>query len=76
MTAVAAGITDAFVDRLAHRAQEAEELRRLPADTVAELSESGFIDLLRPARHGGQQAEFRAIFDPVRRMAHGCASTA
>ncbi len=76
MTAVAEGVTDAFVHRLAHRAQEAEELRRLPADTVAELSESGFTELLRPARYGGQQAEFRAIFAPVRRMAHGCASTA
>ena len=71
-----AGISDAFVERLAQRAQEAEELRRLPAATVAELKESGFIDLLKPARYGGQQAEFRAILDPVRQMAHGCASTA
>ena len=71
-----AGISDAFVERLAQRAQEAEELRRLPAATVAEFKESGFIDLLKPARYGGQQAEFRAILDPVRRMAHGCASTA
>ena len=71
-----AGISDAFVERLAQRAQEAEELRRLPAATVAELKESGFVDLLKPARYGGQQAEFRAILDPVRRMAHGCASTA
>lgn len=71
-----AGISDAFVSQLAQRAQEAEELRRLPAATVAELKESGFIDLLKPARYGGQQADFRAIFDPVRRMAHGCASTA
>ena len=71
-----AGISDSFVERLAQRAQEAEELRRLPAATVAELKESGFIDLLKPARYGGQQAEFRAIFDPVRQMAHGCASTA
>ena len=71
----AAGITDAFVDRLAKRAQEAEELRRLPADTVAEIIASGFTELLKPARYGGQQAEFRAILDPVRRMAHGCASS-
>lgn len=72
----AAGITDAFVSRLAQRAQEAEELRRLPAETVAELTASGFTELLKPARYGGRQAEFRAILDPVRRMAHGCASTA
>lgn len=73
---MAAGVTDAFVERLGQRAQQAEELRRLPAATVAELIESGFFDLLRPTRYGGQQAEFAAIFDPVRRMAHGCASTA
>ncbi|MGB9308747.1 MAG: acyl-CoA dehydrogenase family protein, partial [Mycobacterium sp.] len=65
-----------FVERLADRAQEAEELRRLPAATVAEFRESGFADLLKPARYGGQQAEFKAILEPVREMAHGCASTA
>jgi alkylation response protein AidB-like acyl-CoA dehydrogenase len=76
MTAIAAGITDDFVDRLTQRAQEAEELRRLPADSVKELQESGLFDLLRPARYGGQQAEFKAILDPVRRLGHGCTSTA
>jgi len=76
MTAIATGITDAFVHRLAERAQEAEELRRLPEATVAELHESGLFDLLRPARYGGRQAEYQEILDPVRRMAHGCASTA
>lgn len=76
MTAVAPGSTDALISRLADRAQEAEALRRLPAATVSELSESGFTDLLRPARYNGHEADFRAIFDPVRRMAHGCASTA
>ena len=29
-----------------------------------------------PARYGGRQAAFPAILDPVRRMAHGCASSA
>ncbi len=69
-------ITDDFVERLHQRAQEAEDLRRLPEATVTELCESGFTELLKPAGYGGQQAEFTAIFDPVRRMAHGCASTA
>lgn len=76
MANLTGGITDTWVKGLAHRAQEAEEMRRLPAATVAELIESGFTELLKPARHGGRQAEFSAIFDPVRRMAHGCASTA
>jgi len=65
-----------FVARLAARAPEAEQLRRLPAATLAEFVESGLADLLRPARFGGRQADFPAILDPVRKMAHGCASTA
>src|SRR5215218_10020030 len=76
MTAIAAGFIEDFVGRLQQRAQDAEQLRRLPADTVQELQESGLFDLLRPARYGGQQADFRAILDPVRRLAHGCTSTA
>lgn len=78
MTAVSASpaITPEFVARLAERAQKAEQIRRLPAETVADLTASGFTELLKPARFGGQQAEFPAILDPVRRMAHGCASSA
>jgi alkylation response protein AidB-like acyl-CoA dehydrogenase len=78
MTAVStqAGITDEFVGHLADRAREAERIRRLPSDTVADLTASGFTELLVPARFGGQQAPWPSILDPVRRMAHGCASSA
>lgn len=69
-------ITDEFVAALAHRAAEAEELRRLPDATVTELLATGFTDLLVPARYGGRQAPFPALLDPVRRMAHGCTSSA
>ncbi|HEX2213393.1 MAG TPA: acyl-CoA dehydrogenase family protein [Mycobacterium sp.] len=65
-----------FVARLADRAAEAERLRQLPAATVKDLTASGFTELLVPARFGGRQAPFPAILDPVRRMAHGCASSA
>jgi len=71
-----AGITDGFVTALGERAAEAEKLRRLPDDTVRDLIESGFTELLVPARFGGQQAPFPDIFDPVRRLAHGCTSSA
>jgi 3-hydroxy-9,10-secoandrosta-1,3,5(10)-triene-9,17-dione monooxygenase len=69
-------ISPEFVARLAERAQHAERLRELPAATIADLSASGFTELLVPARYGGRQADFPAILDPVRRMAHGCASSA
>lgn len=69
-------IDAAFVTALADRAVEAEELRRLPADTVADFRASGLANLLLPARYGGRQADFPAILDPIRMMAHGCPSSA
>lgn len=69
-------ITEGFVACLAQRAAEAEELRRLPDATIADFRASGMAGLLLPARYGGEQAHFPAILDPVRRMAHGCASSA
>nr|WP_024442180.1 acyl-CoA dehydrogenase family protein [Mycobacterium sp. UM_WGJ] len=69
-------VSEEFISRLAQRAAAAEELRRLPADTVDEFRKSGLADLLLPARYGGRQAEFPEILDPIRRMAHGCASSA
>ncbi|RAV09585.1 acyl-CoA dehydrogenase [Mycolicibacterium sp. GF69] len=78
MTATSAlSLVDAdFIGRLAERAVEAERLRQLPSETVDELTASKLTDLLVPARFGGIQAPLPAIFDPVRRMAHGCASSA
>ncbi len=69
-------ISPEFVTSLAQRAQEAEKLRRLPSATVDDFIASGLADLLVPARYGGVQAPWPAILDPVRRMAHGCASSA
>jgi 3-hydroxy-9,10-secoandrosta-1,3,5(10)-triene-9,17-dione monooxygenase len=65
-----------FVARLADRAGEAERLRRLPTATIDDFRQSGLARLLLPARYGGRQAEFPESLDVVRRMAHGCASSA
>ncbi|MEZ0365704.1 acyl-CoA dehydrogenase [Mycobacterium sp. pUA109] len=70
------GVTEEFIARLADRAGEAERLRRLPQATIEDYRASGLASLLLPARYGGRQAEFPAILDPIRRMAHGCASSA
>ncbi|MDZ4270953.1 MAG: acyl-CoA dehydrogenase, partial [Mycobacterium sp.] len=69
-------VTSGFVAGLAERAAEAERLRRLPAATLADPVTSEFVEVLVPARYGGTQAPFPAILDPVRQMAHGCASSA
>ena len=76
MSSATSGITDDFVSRLADRAREAENIRQLPADTLADLRASGFTELLLPKRFGGEQAAFPELLDPVRRMAHGCTSSA
>lgn len=76
LTSAADAVTSEFVANLADRAAEAERLRRLPAETIREFTASGFTELLVPARYGGEQAAFPSILDPVRRMAHGCASSA
>ena len=70
------GITDEFVARLAERAEEAERLRRLPAATVSEFRQTDMFRLLLPARFGGIQASFPELLEPIRRMAHGCPSSA
>ncbi len=70
------GITDEFVARLAERAEEAERLRRLPAATVSEFRQTELFRLLLPTRFGGLQAPFPELLAPIRRMAHGCASSA
>jgi alkylation response protein AidB-like acyl-CoA dehydrogenase len=70
------GITDEFVARLAERADEAERMRRLPAATVTEFKQTDLIRLLLPARFGGIQASFPELLEPIRLMAHGCASSA
>lgn len=69
-------ISPEFVTNLAERAQDAEEQRRLPNATVDDYLASGLSELLVPARYGGIQAPWQDILDPVRRMAHGCASSA
>lgn len=65
-----------FVTRLAARAHEAEQMRRLPRATLDDLIASDFTDLLVPARFGGKEAAYPELLTPVREMAHGCASSA
>ena len=50
-----AGLTDEFVDRLAQRAAEAEDLRRLPDATIADFRDSGLSRLLATGRVDGAE---------------------
>ena len=41
---------------LRDRAQETEDLRRIPDESIKSLQETGFFKLLQPARYGGLEA--------------------
>jgi alkylation response protein AidB-like acyl-CoA dehydrogenase len=67
---------DAMVPRLRERAAHAEELRRLPEETVREAAEGGFLGMLTPRRWGGSQCDFPTFLEATRRLATACPSSA
>jgi 3-hydroxy-9,10-secoandrosta-1,3,5(10)-triene-9,17-dione monooxygenase len=71
---VLSGIDD-LLPRIAKRSAAAEELRRLPDETVAELDEVGFFKMLQPQQWGGLQCDPTQFYEAVRRIASACGST-
>src|SRR5437667_2361883 len=67
---------EALVPVLRERAPGAEELRRLPDETVADLHSSGLFRMLQPARVGGSELPYRALFELTAVIGRGCGSTA
>ena len=67
---------EALVPILRERAGRAEELRRLPDETIADLHQSGLFRILQPKRVGGSELPFRAIVELVAVIGRGCGSTA
>ena len=65
-----------MVPRLRARAAQADELRRVPDETVRELNENGLMRLLQPRRVGGSEADWVALIDVSSELARGCGSTA
>jgi 3-hydroxy-9,10-secoandrosta-1,3,5(10)-triene-9,17-dione monooxygenase len=60
---------------LRERAQEAEDARSVPAESIKALTETGFFRLLQPARFGGIEADPMAFYEAVRMIASACGST-
>jgi 3-hydroxy-9,10-secoandrosta-1,3,5(10)-triene-9,17-dione monooxygenase len=60
---------------LRERAQETEDARRIPDDTVKSLQETGFFRLLQPVRYGGIEASPNDFYRAVRLIAGACGST-
>src|ERR1700691_569070 len=66
----------ALVPALRQRARHAEELRRIPDETIAELHASGIFRMLQPRRVGGSELPYRALVELGAIIAAGCGSTA
>src|SRR5215813_825739 len=60
---------------LRERAQETEDARVVPAESVKALTETGFFRLLQPARFGGLEADPVTFLTAVRLIASACGST-
>ena len=88
MTSVQQGITQAVRDTrtvlsgvdellplLRERAQETEDLRKLPDANVKALEDIGFFKLLQPEQWGGLQCDPTVYCEAVRRLASACGST-
>ena len=60
---------------LRERAQETEDLRRVPDENMKALQDSGFFRLLQPARFGGVEASPVDFYRGVRLIASACGST-
>ena len=67
---------EALVPVLRERAPRAEELRRLPDETIADLHHTGLFRILQPGRVGGSELPFRSIVELVAVIGRGCGSTA
>ena len=67
---------EALVPTLRERAPRAEQLRRLPDETIADLHSSGLFRMLQPARVGGSELPYRALFELTAVIGQGCGSTA
>lgn len=61
--------------RLRERAARAEALRRLPDETVADLTSSGLFAAYRPRRYRGAEVPLRGFIEIGALIATGCAST-
>lgn len=67
---------EALIPILRERAPRAEQLRRIPDETIADLHSSGLFRMLQPAPVGGSELPFRGLFELTAVIGQGCGSTA
>ena len=66
----------ALAPALRERARAAEQLRRLPEQSVDELKAAGMFGVLRAKRHGGAQQSLTSFIDIVAALGKGCGASA
>ncbi|WP_305093809.1 3-hydroxy-9,10-secoandrosta-1,3,5(10)-triene-9,17-dione monooxygenase oxygenase subunit [Prescottella sp. R16] len=66
---------DALLPVLRERAQETEDLRRIPDESIKALQETGFFRLLQPKQWGGYEVDPVTFYTAVRNLASACGST-
>src|SRR5271169_1373458 len=71
---VIAAVSD-LLPVLRQRAQEAEDARCVPPESIKALAETGFFRLLQPASFGGLEADPLTFYTAVRLIASACGST-
>jgi 3-hydroxy-9,10-secoandrosta-1,3,5(10)-triene-9,17-dione monooxygenase len=69
-------IARSIIPQLQARANEAEENRMVPRESIALLVEHGLLQTIQPRNCGGQELSMRAHVDVMSSVAEGCASTA
>lgn len=69
-------VAESLVSDFRRLAQAAEELRRVPDESIELLKRSGLVRILQPASCGGQQLTMRAHVDATSTVARGCNSSA
>jgi 3-hydroxy-9,10-secoandrosta-1,3,5(10)-triene-9,17-dione monooxygenase len=60
---------------LRERAQDAEDARVVPTESIKALADAGHFRLMQPARFGGLEADPVAFYSAVRMIASACGST-
>ncbi|MGJ8669702.1 MAG: flavin-dependent monooxygenase [Oceanococcus sp.] len=65
-----------MVPVLAERATKANELRRIPDETVQEMQDAGFFRVLQPKLYGGYEMDPNVFYQICMTLAEGCMSTA
>ena len=71
---VIAGVRD-LLPVLRERAQDTEDARRVPEESVKALQETGFFKLLQPKPYGGFEADPVSFYTAVKLIASACGST-